>query len=84
MLMSELNNMIIFYTLRRMTVGFYGYIGQNYIFAYFNSKTSKFYKKKNLKKKNLKNSPIFLRHLPWLLGGDIMTILLNLFFVTIR
>ena len=32
--------------LRRMTLGFYGYIGQNYIFAYFNSKTSEIYKKK--------------------------------------
>ena len=33
-----------------MTVDFYGYIGQNYIFAYFNSKISKLYKKKSEKK----------------------------------
>ena len=37
-----------------MTLGFYGYIGQKYIFAYFNSKTSELKKIKNLKKKNEK------------------------------
>ena len=36
-----------------MTLGFYGYIGQNNIFAYFNSKAFELYKK-NLKKKSEK------------------------------
>ena len=40
-----------------MTLGFYGYIGQKYIFAYFNSKTSELKKLKNLRKK--RKSPIF-------------------------
>ena len=63
--MSSLTTKI---TLRRMTVDFYGYIGQNYIFAYCNSKTSK------LQKKNLKNSSIFCGPAaPLLLGGDILT-----------
>ena len=32
-------------SLRRITVGFYGYIGQKYILAYFQSKIPEMYKK---------------------------------------
>ena len=52
-----------------MTVGFYGYIGQNHIFAYSNSKTSKFKKKKKTEKKYLKKSPIFCGPAVALRGG---------------
>ena len=51
-----------------MTLGFYGYIGQNYIFAYSNSKTSKL-QKKNLEKKNLKKVLFFCGPAVALRGG---------------
>ena len=51
-----------------MTVGFYGYIGQNYIFAYSNSKTSKLQKKKSWKK-NLKKVLFFCGPAVALRGG---------------
>ena len=41
---------VFIFILRRMTVEVYGYIGQNYIYAYFNSKKSELYKKKSEKK----------------------------------
>ena len=37
-----------------MTLGFYGYIGQNCIFACLNSKTSELKNRKNLKKQTKK------------------------------
>ena len=52
-----------------MTLGFYSYIGQNYIFAYSNSKTSKLKNKKKSEKKYLKNSPIFCGPAIALRGG---------------
>ena len=57
--------------LRRMTVGFYDYIGQNDIFSYSNWKTSGLKKKKSEKKKTEKLS-YFFAALPWLLEGDIL------------
>ena len=68
---SEITHLLIIYifaiyfslsfcVLRRMTIDIYGYIGQHYIYAYFNSKTSELKKKgkKNLEKISEK-SPIF-------------------------
>ena len=45
--------------LRRMTVDVYVYIGQKYIFAYFNSKNIQIIKKKKSEKNYMKNNPIF-------------------------
>ena len=64
-----------------MTVGFYVYIGQNYIFEYFNSKISKLLKKNIWKKKYLKNSPIFCGPAKPL-RGDILTNSCELIFLS--
>ena len=52
-----------------MTLGFYGYIGQNYIFYIFKLKNIQIIKKKKLEKKYLKNSPIFCGSAVALMGG---------------
>ena len=69
---ARLENPCSLIHLRRMTLGFYGYIGQNYIFAYSNSKTSKLQKKKKILKKKIWKKYYFFAALPWLLGVDIL------------